>query len=51
MQTRHCGNCSRSAALAELPPPDMLQPLRVRLRLAPNPDAAAAAPASAARMP
>lgn len=37
--------------LAEPPPPDMLQPLRVRLRLAPNPDAAAAAPASAARMP
>ncbi|GAU03912.1 hypothetical protein [Burkholderia stabilis] len=33
------------------PPPDMLQPLRVRLRLAPNPDAAAAAPASAARTP
>lgn len=33
------------------PPPDMLQPLRVRLRLAPNPDAAAAVPASAARMP
>ena len=29
--------------LAEPPPPDMLQPLRVRLRLAPNPDAAAAA--------
>ncbi|WP_260430501.1 hypothetical protein [Burkholderia cepacia] len=25
--------------LAELPPPDMLQPLRLRLRLAPNPDA------------
>ncbi|KVL27093.1 hypothetical protein [Burkholderia sp. MSMB1835] len=37
--------------LSEPPPPDMLQPLRVRLRLAPNPDAAAAAPASAARMP
>ncbi|KVF68616.1 hypothetical protein WS75_29820 [Burkholderia sp. FL-7-2-10-S1-D7] len=37
--------------LAEPPPPDMLQPLRVRLRLAPNPDAAAAAPASAARTP
>ncbi|KVL62947.1 hypothetical protein WT01_08670 [Burkholderia cepacia] len=37
--------------LAEAPPPDMLQPLRVRLRLAPNPDAAAATPASAARMP
>jgi hypothetical protein len=37
--------------LAEPPPPDMLQPLRVRLRLAPNPDAAAAAPASAARLP
>ncbi|WP_034185226.1 MULTISPECIES: hypothetical protein [Burkholderia] len=37
--------------LSESPPPDMLQPLRVRLRLAPNPDAAAAAPASAARMP
>ncbi|WP_204356147.1 YbaB/EbfC family DNA-binding protein [Burkholderia sp. JP2-270] len=37
--------------LAEPPPPDMLQPLRVRLRLAPNPDAAAAAPASAARAP
>ncbi|AOI76201.1 hypothetical protein [Burkholderia sp. NRF60-BP8] len=37
--------------LTEPPPPDMLQPLRVRLRLAPNPDAAAAAPASAARMP
>ncbi|MBN3799940.1 YbaB/EbfC family DNA-binding protein, partial [Burkholderia sp. Ac-20392] len=33
------------------PPPDMLQPLRVRLRLAPNPDAAAVAPASGARMP
>ncbi|NTZ84678.1 YbaB/EbfC family DNA-binding protein [Burkholderia metallica] len=33
--------------LAEPPPPDMLQPLRVRLRLAPNPDAAAAAPESA----
>ncbi|AOR70404.1 hypothetical protein BBJ41_22880 [Burkholderia stabilis] len=29
--------------LAEPPPPDMLQPLRVRLRLAPNPDAAASA--------
>ncbi|MCA3781914.1 MAG: YbaB/EbfC family DNA-binding protein [Burkholderia sp.] len=40
--------------LAEPPPPDMLQPLRVRLRLAPNPDAAAAAPksaSSAARAP
>ncbi|MCA8320142.1 YbaB/EbfC family DNA-binding protein [Burkholderia cepacia] len=37
--------------LAEPPPPDMLQPLRVRLRLAPNPDAAAAAPASATRVP
>ncbi len=37
--------------LAEPPPPDMLQPLRVRLRLAPNPDVAAAAPASAARAP
>ncbi|RQS14667.1 YbaB/EbfC family DNA-binding protein [Burkholderia sp. Bp9002] len=30
--------------LAEPPPPDMRQPLRVRLRLAPNPDAPAAAP-------
>ncbi|RQR62336.1 YbaB/EbfC family DNA-binding protein [Burkholderia sp. Bp9126] len=29
--------------LAEPPPPDMRQPLRVRLRLAPNPDAPAAA--------
>ncbi|WP_175840177.1 YbaB/EbfC family DNA-binding protein [Burkholderia arboris] len=40
--------------LAGPPPPDMLQPLRVRLRLAPNPDAAAAAPksaSSAARAP
>ncbi|CAB3748869.1 hypothetical protein LMG29660_01027 [Burkholderia puraquae] len=37
--------------LAEPRLPDMLQPLRVRLRLAANPDAAAAAPASAARMP
>ncbi|CAB3761893.1 MULTISPECIES: hypothetical protein [Burkholderia] len=37
--------------LAEPPPPDMRQPLRVRLRLAPNPDAAADAPAAAARMP
>ncbi|WP_309138226.1 hypothetical protein [Burkholderia pyrrocinia] len=36
--------------LAE-PPPDMLQPLRVRMRLAPNPDAAAVAAASAARAP
>ncbi|MDN7590349.1 YbaB/EbfC family DNA-binding protein [Burkholderia seminalis] len=33
--------------LAEPPPPDMLQPLRVRLRLVPNPDASAAVPASA----
>ncbi|WP_322081420.1 YbaB/EbfC family DNA-binding protein [Burkholderia sp. BCC1972] len=40
--------------LAEPPPPDMLQPLRVRLRLAPNPDAQAVDPASspaAARAP
>ncbi|AXF23126.1 hypothetical protein CUJ89_21955 [Burkholderia pyrrocinia] len=37
--------------LTEPPPPDMLQPLRVRLRLAPNPDAAAVVPASAARTP
>ncbi|KUZ17362.1 hypothetical protein WI69_17420 [Burkholderia diffusa] len=37
----------------EAPPLDMLQPLRVRLRLMPNPDAAAGAPASdvAARAP
>ncbi|RQR52857.1 YbaB/EbfC family DNA-binding protein [Burkholderia sp. Bp9140] len=34
--------------LTEPPPPDMLQPLRVRLRLTPNLDAAAAAPAPAA---
>ncbi|NHV24791.1 YbaB/EbfC family DNA-binding protein [Burkholderia sp. D-99] len=40
-----------ASPLAEPPPPDMLQPLRVRLRLAPNPEAAAAAPASAARLP
>ncbi|WP_414016578.1 YbaB/EbfC family DNA-binding protein [Burkholderia territorii] len=33
-----------ASPLAEAPPPDMLQPLRVRLRLMPNPGAAANAP-------
>ncbi|WP_414143760.1 YbaB/EbfC family DNA-binding protein [Burkholderia territorii] len=33
-----------ASPLAEAPPPDMLQPLRVRLRLMPNPGAAADAP-------
>ncbi|WP_417903635.1 YbaB/EbfC family DNA-binding protein [Burkholderia territorii] len=33
-----------ASPLAETPPPDMLQPLRVRLRLMPNPGAAANAP-------
>ncbi|WP_126282953.1 YbaB/EbfC family DNA-binding protein [Burkholderia stagnalis] len=37
--------------LAEPPPLDMRQPLRVRLRLAPNPDAPAAAPAAASGTP
>ncbi|UEP31359.1 MULTISPECIES: YbaB/EbfC family DNA-binding protein [unclassified Burkholderia] len=36
-----------ASPLAEAPPPDMLQPLRVRLRLTPNPEAAAGAPAPA----
>ncbi|KVL49338.1 hypothetical protein WS99_18590 [Burkholderia territorii] len=33
-----------ASPLTEAPPPDMLQPLRVRLRLMPNPGAAANAP-------
>ncbi|WP_414137303.1 YbaB/EbfC family DNA-binding protein [Burkholderia territorii] len=33
-----------ASPLTEAPPPDMLQPLRVRLRLMPNPGAAADAP-------
>ncbi|TCW78098.1 hypothetical protein C5O80_33330 [Burkholderia sp. SRS-46] len=37
--------------LAEPPPPDMRQPLRVRLRLAPNPDAPAVASGTPARAP
>ncbi|WP_322024150.1 YbaB/EbfC family DNA-binding protein [Burkholderia sp. BCC1977] len=40
-----------ASPLTEAPPPDMLQPLRVRLRLTPNPEAAAGAPAAAARTP
>jgi hypothetical protein len=34
--------------MSESPPPDMLQPLRVRLRLAPNPDAAVEASGASA---
>ncbi|AOK19348.1 hypothetical protein WT26_25895 [Burkholderia cepacia] len=37
--------------LAEPPPPDMRQPLRVRLRLTPNPDAPVAASGAAAAAP
>jgi len=40
-----------ASPLTEAPPPDMLQPLRVRLRLTPNPEAAAGVPASATRTP
>ncbi|WP_431289496.1 type IV pilus modification PilV family protein [Burkholderia contaminans] len=39
---RTCTRCRISGAIVGEPPPDMLQPMRVRLRLAPNPDAAAA---------
>lgn len=37
--------------LAEPPPPDMRQPLRVRLRLTPNPDAPVAASGAVAAAP
>ncbi|WP_051994998.1 hypothetical protein [Burkholderia sp. lig30] len=40
-----------AAPLTEPPPPDMLQPLRVRLRLAPNPDAPGATSGASARTP
>ncbi|MFP3504640.1 YbaB/EbfC family DNA-binding protein [Burkholderia sp. SIMBA_062] len=40
-----------ASPLTEAPPPDMLQPLRVRLRLTPNPEAPAGAPASATHTP